>query len=49
MVAVNKHLYRSSGDWLFVVGVGLLYLLLLGLTALAALYSSQFLQFTGWD
>jgi hypothetical protein len=48
MVAVNKHPHQSNRDWLFVVGVGLFYLMILVLIALAAMCSSQYLQYTGW-
>lgn len=48
MAAYHKHPHRSERDWLFAVGVGLLYLMILGLITLAAFFTSQFLQYTGW-
>jgi len=48
MAAVNKRPHRSESDWLAVAGIILLYLTVLGITALAALYTSQFLQYYNW-
>jgi len=48
MAAVNKGLHRSDSDWLAVVGIILLYLALLAITALAVLNTSPFLQYYNW-
>jgi hypothetical protein len=48
MVAIGKHTHRIDKVWLTMVVLGALYVLLVVISALAAWFTTPYLQLTGW-
>ena len=49
MVAIGKHTHRIGKGWVTLAVFGALYVLLVIISALAAWFTTPYLQLTGWQ